>query len=440
MLTDVDRSFIVYDNILNYALKKNNSYTNRPFSGIEFGKINVLFTGNDLLWIGADDGLISYQLNSEKKFNEDWNVLIRKISVNDSVLYYGVNNLTTKPAFSYGKNRINFEFAGLFYDQPEKITYSYKLEGFDDTWTAWNTTSSVTFTSLHEGKYILRVKAKNIYGIESREESIAFKVLPPWYRTVLAYIAYFILFGLFVWLLIVLSRLGLKRKNDRLENIVAKRTVEIRIEKDKSEKLLLNTLPAKVVTDLKLFGKTEPEIFPEVTVYFSDVCGFTDLSSNLEPKLVISELNEIFTAFDDIMVKNHCERIKTIGDAYLAVCGMPEINENNAENMINASIEIIRFLEERNRKQELQWRIRIGINTGKVVGGIVGVRKYIYDVFGDTINTASRMESNSEPMRINVAENTYLILKDKYPFTVSEPKEVKGKGLMKMYFLEVGDM
>ena len=436
MLSDADRSFVVYDNILNYAKNKNSGYNNRTFAGIEFGKINSLFSWHNVLWMGADEGLIGYQINSEKSFACNWNVLIRKISVNDSALYFGVNNLR-KHSFNFGKNRISFDFAGLFYDQSEKITYSYKLENFDDKWSNWSSNSSVTFTSLREANYVLKVKAKNIYGLVSNEESIAFVILPPWYRTIYAYIGYLIAFALFVWLLIVLSTMGLKRKNDYLEKIVEKRTLEISLEKDKSEKLLLNTLPAKVVSDLKLYGKTEPENFPEVTAYFSDVCGFTDMTSVLEPKLVISELSEIFTAFDDIMVRNHCERIKTIGDAYLAVCGMPEQNDNHAENMIKSAIEILSYLKERNSTHELKWRIRIGINSGKVVGGIVGVRKYIYDVFGDTINTASRMESNSEPMRINVAEATYSILKDKYQFTTREPKEVKGKGLMNMYFLEI---
>jgi class 3 adenylate cyclase/ligand-binding sensor domain-containing protein len=435
MLMQDGFSFIVYNNILNIISDgKSNS---QPFSGIEFGKLNTLFIRGNMLWIGADEGLISYRLNSDINYSAIWKVLIRKIYMNDSALYFGSGKNDQVLTFKYGKNRLSFEFAGLYYDHPEKNEYSYILEGYDESWSGWNTNASVTFTGLREGKYVLKVKARNVYGVESTEESIAFEVLPPWYRTVAAYMVYAVFIGLFVWLLFVLSRLGLKRKNEYLETIVAKRTEEIRQEKDKSEKLLLNTLPLKVVDDLKMYGKTEPESFREVTAYFSDVCGFTDMSTTLDPKFLISELNDIFTAFDDIMIRNQCERIKTIGDAYLAVCGMPEPNEKHAENIINSAVEIIKYLEERNKTHELKWRIRIGINSGKVVGGIVGVRKYIYDVFGDTINTASRMESNSEPMRINVAENAYQLLKHKFKFLEREPMNVKGKGVMKMYFLEV---
>jgi class 3 adenylate cyclase len=207
-------------------------------------------------------------------------------------------------------------------------------------------------------------------------------------------------------------------------------------ERDRSEKLLLNILPVRVANDLKEKGRTEPQIFCDVTVFFSDIVGFTRQSSKFAPQHLIDELNELFTAFDLIIEENKCERIKTIGDAYLAVCGMPAPDPDHASRMMNASIGIINYLEERNKKSEVKWQVRIGLHSGEVVGGVVGIKKYIYDVFGDTINTASRMESNSEPMQINVSEATYNILKDKYRFLEREPYEVKGKGKMKMFFLE----
>ncbi|MCF8368375.1 MAG: hypothetical protein K9G76_04975 [Bacteroidales bacterium] len=228
----------------------------------------------------------------------------------------------------------------------------------------------------------------------------------------------------------------LEGQKEKLEILVTERTKELAAEKEKTEELLLNTLPLKVVNELKQNGKAEPESFEDVTVYFSDIVGFTNISSQLEPKTLIGELNEIFTGFDGIMEKHSCERIKTIGDAYLAVSGMPERNENHAENMVRAAMEIRQFLAERNKTSNIDWQVRIGIHTGKVVGGIVGVKKYIYDVFGDAINTTSRMESSSEPNQINVSETSFLLLKEKFNFRAREPMQIKGKGEMRMYFLE----
>lgn len=236
---------------------------------------------------------------------------------------------------------------------------------------------------------------------------------------------------LFFFLIIIYSFLRMK---------IANKTIAL--EKDRNEHLLLNTLPMKVVRDLKKTGRSLPQKFKNVTVYFSDIVDFTKFSSHLDPNELINELNDIYTAFDEIMLKYDCERIKTIGDAYLAVCGMPQQNDRHAEMMLKASLEVMRYIEKRNVTSELKWKLRIGMHSGNVVGGIVGVKKYIYDIFGDTINTASRMESNSLPMRINISEETYRLINDKkfiqsnhITFEKRAPIQVKGKGEMIMYFV-----
>ena len=434
--------FLVYDNLI-HALKKD-KIVYRPFLGIDIGKVNAIYDTDSIIWIGGDEALARFDLNYLDQSFNNFNIRIRKVSSDDTLISGGNSGIEKEKGrkkgealkLKYSKGRITFDFAGLFYDQPKKTLYSFFLQGYDKKWSPWSAAHSVQYTNLKEGDYIFKVKAKNVYGQVSDTDSFGFEILPPWYRTFWAFIIYILLSGLVVYLIVILSQKRLKQQNEKLERIVAQRTEEIRLERDKNEQLLLNTLPLKVVNDLKTYGKTEPEKFENVTVYFSDVAGFTNLSTGLDPAFLISELNEIFTAFDDIMQSYNCERIKTIGDAYLAVCGMPQKDENHYEKMLKAAMDIIRYLEERNKMHKLQWRIRVGINSGSVVGGIVGVKKYIYDVFGDTINTASRMESNSEPMRINVSEATYIIAKEKFRFTKRLPLEVKGKGVMQMYFLE----
>jgi len=208
-------------------------------------------------------------------------------------------------------------------------------------------------------------------------------------------------------------------------------------EKDKSERLLLNILPPLVAEELKFKGHADPEHFDDVTVLFTDIVNFTAKSALISPAELIGELNIIFTEFDNIIERNHCERIKTIGDAYLAVSGItPQQRKAHVANMLNAALEIIYFLKRRNDESEHHWEIRAGIHTGSLVGGIVGVKKYIYDIFGDTVNTAARLEQHSSPMRINVSHAVFEAVQDQFEFTEREPVEMKGKGLQKMYFLE----
>jgi class 3 adenylate cyclase len=203
----------------------------------------------------------------------------------------------------------------------------------------------------------------------------------------------------------------------------------------KSETLLRNILPEQVVQELQETGHTVPERFGQVTVLLSDLVEFTQQSSRLTPQQLIAELNDLFTAFDTIVERYGCERIKTIGDAYLCVCGMPKPNPRHAHQIMQVAMEIVAYLEQRNQGHPIQWQIRVGVHSGEVVGGVVGVKKYIYDIFGDTVNTASRMQSHSAPMEVNISEVTYALVKDDFEFKSRGPSVVKGKGDLEMYFL-----
>ena len=229
---------------------------------------------------------------------------------------------------------------------------------------------------------------------------------------------------------------GLEQKVRERTRELSRANAEISREKRKADDLLLNVLPAKVAEDLKREGRTEPEHFDDVTVFFSDFVDFTRAAEDLEPKQLIDELNELFTGFDNIVEAHGCERIKTIGDAYMFVCGMPAPDSAHGQKAVRAAREILAWIAERNANGAIPWTIRMGLHSGSVVGGVVGVKKYIYDVFGDTINIASRMEAMSEPMRINLSEATWALVKDEIPCTPREPMEIKGKGTMRTWFVD----
>jgi adenylate cyclase len=203
-----------------------------------------------------------------------------------------------------------------------------------------------------------------------------------------------------------------------------------------SEGLLLNILPAEVANELKDRGATTAKHFDEVTVLFTDFVNFTGAGERMGTQKLVEELHNCFKAFDEIISKYNIEKIKTIGDAYLAVSGLPVPDSQHADNVMNAAMEIRSFMLQRKQKGHDTFEIRIGIHSGPVVAGIVGVKKFAYDIWGDTVNTAARMEQKSEAGKINISQTTYEIVKDKYNCTYRGEIEAKNKGMMKMYFVE----
>lgn len=242
---------------------------------------------------------------------------------------------------------------------------------------------------------------------------------------------------------IELERLGVeKRQNERIFYIAGIAgllivIIFIALERQKSDKLLKNILPESVASELKTKGSIEVTYYDKVTVIFTDFVGFTRAGNHMTPRELINELHTCFEAFDAIMEKYNIEKIKTIGDAYLAVCGLPKPNATHAENVVRASLEICDFMQK--RKEQLGDRtfsVRVGVNSGSVVAGIVGVKKFAYDIWGDTVNTAARMEQNSMVDKVNISQSTYELIKDKFTCTARGEIMVKNKGVMRMYFVE----
>jgi len=207
-------------------------------------------------------------------------------------------------------------------------------------------------------------------------------------------------------------------------------------ERKKSDDLLLNILPGEVATELKATGATKARHFDNVTVLFTDFVNFTEAGERMSPQALIDELHTCFKAFDDITTKYSVEKIKTIGDAYLAVAGLPTTDSKHAENVVNAAIDINAFMQDRLAKLgNSTFEIRIGIHSGSVVAGIVGVKKFAYDIWGDTVNTAARMEQNSQPGKINISQTTYELVKDNFSCEYRGEIDAKGKGQLRMYYI-----
>jgi len=206
-------------------------------------------------------------------------------------------------------------------------------------------------------------------------------------------------------------------------------------EKGRTEKLLLNVLPIAIADRLQKGEKVEAETFPEVTVLFADVVGFTKLAAELGPRSVTNLLNELFEIFDDLAEKYKLEKIKTIGDCYMAVAGVPDRSPTHAQQMADFSLEALSILKSQNQKLSRNLQIRIGMHSGTVAAGIIGRKKFAYDLWGDVVNVTNRLEGTAEPMKIHVSESVHARLEDSYIFEDRGEVELRNRGKLRTYYL-----
>jgi len=235
-------------------------------------------------------------------------------------------------------------------------------------------------------------------------------------------------------LVVVSGGAGYGYRRKKRDNIIIAR------EKQRSDDLLLNILPHEVAEELKEKGEASAHYYEHVSILFTDFEGFTKHSENMSPQELIAELNYCFKGFDQIISKYNIEKIKTIGDAYMAVSGLPSASPDHALNVVRAALEIrdfiVNYKEQRREQGKIFFEMRIGINSGEVVAGIVGIKKFAYDIWGDAVNIAARMETNGQVGRVNISEATYELVKDNFETEYRGEIEAKGKGEIKMYFVE----
>ncbi len=222
--------------------------------------------------------------------------------------------------------------------------------------------------------------------------------------------------------------------------VVYRQRNRIAKEKKRSEELLLNILPEEVAEELKAKGSAEARHFDDITVMFTDFKGFTQIAEQMSPAELVAEIDVCFKAFDNIITRNGLEKIKTIGDSYMCAGGLPVPSADHAEKVVKAALEIQQFMlqhqQERQAGGKARFEARIGVHTGPVVAGIVGVKKFAYDIWGDTVNIASRMESSGEAGKVNISGSTYALVKDTFTCQYRGKIEAKSKGEIDMYFVE----
>ena len=352
---------------------------------------------------------------------------------NDRYDYHGEKIVVPATA-----KRLSIKYTGLTSTAPERVQFRYRLEGFEDEYSDWETSRVISYTNIKPDNYTFTVMALNNDGLESLPSApVYITKLPHIWQQVWFWIVLFLSVGLGIFAIIRYKIYQMKRYQRQLEKKVDERTQELKIANEKAENLLLNILPQEIATELTEHpDRTIAKKYANATVLFTDIVGFTKMSSVMTPEKVVTMLNRLISKFDERAKREGIEKIKTIGDAYMAATGLTESGDSNGvERMVRFARGLIDDVREFDEGSDLGIQIRIGINSGDLVAGVIGKSKFIYDIWGDTVNVASRMESTGIPMKIHVSEETYRQTKELFGYGESVDVEVKGKGMMKTYFL-----
>lgn len=404
---------------------------------------------NNRLWFGTIDGISNYSearkvsvpvapetgITGVDLFfdpNTEWENYCDSLN--------GIARLPVNLDLPHGQNHLTFHFYGISLANQQAVRYQYKLDGFDD-WSPITANTAATYANIPPGTYTFKVIARSDSGIWNTEPAeFRFTVRQPFYATWWFILACLALLALIVWAALRWRERRFEYTRRRLEREVAERTSELRKEMQKSDDLLLNILPAAAAKELKEKGYADAKQHREVSVLFTDFEGFTKLAERLDSSELVATLDECFRAFDEIVDRHGLEKIKTIGDAYMCAAGLQDRDAHHAAKAVQVGIEMQEFMRQFNAKRaqsgKPQWKLRVGIHSGPVVAGIVGQKKFAYDIWGDTVNLASRIESSGEAGKINISSQTEQLIRNQFKTENRGKIKVKNKGEVEMYFVE----
>jgi ligand-binding sensor domain-containing protein/class 3 adenylate cyclase len=420
------------------------AYTERSgFIGVEAKPNAVCLTRNGDLWFGTAKGATRVVPEKGGVKALPPLVALRGLSVNleDRPLEQALR-------LSHSERSIRILYGSVSLSDPGAVRYAYMLEGLDSDWQPLTNETDAYYPALPPGSYTFKVKSMNRAGLWSEKPAeLRFTILPPWWQSWWFYTALALVIAVSVFSWIKVRERQLKLRNQILERKVQERTAEvvaqakeIEGQKVRIEDLLLNILPKEISEELKDKGKATARRHNEVTVMFTDMKGFTKAAEKMTPEELVNELDECFIKFDEIIGRYGIEKIKTIGDSYMCASGVPSGDPHHAIRSVMAALEVREMMDQWRRDHESKgkepWILRIGLHSGPVVAGVVGKRKFAYDIWGDAVNTASRMESSGEPGEVNVSGATYALLKDHFECVHRGQVEAKNKGRIDMYFVK----
>lgn len=434
---------------------------------------------NNTIWTGSQNMLLSYSPlpQTPRKLNENFVTVLRSVKIVENqdgkIIKRPVSDIASLLELPYQSGySLEFEFTAASFDNPSRLKYEYKI-GEKDQWKELDVNK--LNLEFGWGKHKFQVRAIDAFGNVSAPADFTFHIDAPLWAKWYFWVLVVLVVAAAVYKFVQVRQRQLVKRQEELEREVEKATQEIREknseleafnvqlkeqsimlqdqndkleqsnieinkQRDISEKLLLNILPQQTAEELKQTGRAVARKYQTVSVLFSDLKGFTKVTENMSPEQLVVELDSCFLAFDEIVDKYHLEKIKTMGDGYMCAGGIPTRNSTNPVDAVLAALEMQRIMNglaaDKKKKGLDCWEVRIGIHTGELVAGVVGKKKFAYDIWGDTVNLASRMESSGEPGRVNISESTYHAIKDFFACTYRGKIPAKNKGDIAMYFVD----
>ena len=388
------------------------------------------------IWFTMTDGFAIYDPLKIRNKNVLPLVQILNVKV-DETEYTRFDEPIIIPA---GTKHVDIKYTGLSFIASEQNRFSHMMQGFDTKFSEYTSNRTVSYTNLKPGNYTFFVNIINADEFTSQTPAVVHFIQKPFIYQRYSFwiaIAVFVV-GMTALTFYLVIRINKKRQL-MLETQIQMATVELQMAKDDSDRLLKSILPTSIAERMKgLSGeRTIADRFENVTVLFSDIVGFTNTTSNESADNIVSSLNALISRFDKRAAHMGVEKIKTIGDAYMAACGVPNPNKDHAEVMLKFAIGMYKDLAEYNKTAKIKFQIRIGLNSGPVIAGVIGQNKFIYDIWGDTVNVASRMESACSPGHIRFTQSVKDLVETpgRHLKCRMEECDVKGKGLMKTFEL-----
>lgn len=435
-----------------FSIANKNAISFREKDGLsanEFNRMSCYKAKNGRMYFGGLHGINAFNpgnhfLKNKKK--REGKVLLTQFSKLDGNKDSLINIKSGfKPdkaiGISWNDRLFTFEFALANFDNPGTHQFSYKLDGLEENWSNPTASNLARYNTIPHGNYTFRVRARSgSDNWNSNELAVPIYIQQPFYKT-----WWFLLLcsSSIIGLILFIAQYRLRQSRAqqlKLQREVRARTLDLEIAVRKSDELLLNILPADIAEELKTTGKAKARRHEEVTVFFSDFKGFSLIAQQLSPEALVAEIDYCFREFDNIMDRYHLEKIKTIGDAYMCAGGISNDLENSALNVVKAALDIQVFmkeLEERKKKNgEPFFETRIGIHTGPVVSGIVGLKKFAFDIWGDTVNIAARLEDSGEVGKVNISQTTYELVKSEYDCLHRGKVSIKNLEEVDMYYVE----